>query len=169
MAQQSTGAAKSSLDAVTPPIDTAAQQPFHIGLENAISGFKIRAGSRVADPRYITQVAIEVYAHIVEAWKLNDSDARKMLGVGPESWVQIKNGTWSEVLNQEQLMRISAIIGLYKALHSCFSEDLANHWVKRPNTESMFSGRKPIDVMIEEGLPVMIRARDYMGALLGIE
>lgn len=116
----------------------------------------------IANPDYVAQVATEAYARIVEAWKLDDLDARKMLDVDLDTWIQIKNETWSGVLNQQQLMRISAIIGLYKALHSCFNEDLADRWIKRPNTGWIFSGRKPVDVMIEGGLPVMMKTRRYI-------
>ena len=56
-------------------------------------------------------------------------------------------------------MRISAIVNLYGALHSCFNDDLANRWVKRPNKGLIFSGRKPVDAMIEGGLPVIMEIR----------
>ena len=118
---------------------------------------------------YTAEVAAEVYALVVEAWKLDDSDAERLLDVDSETWMRIKNGKWSGLLDREQLMRISAIIGLHEALHSYFNEELANCWVKRPNTGAIFSGCKPLDVMIEGGLPVMIKARNYMGALPGIE
>ena len=110
----------------------------------------------------IAQVATETYTDIVKAWKLDDSDAEKLLGVKTHTWMQIKSGKWRGPLEKEQLMRISAIIGLHRALHSCFNGDLANRWVKRPNAGSIFSGRKPIDVMIDGGLPVMIETRRYM-------
>ena len=142
------------------------QRPSHTDSRNIKVDSDSHVGDLFADP-YTAQVATEVYAHIVGAWKLDDSDAEKLLSVNHQSWMRIKNGEWSGLLDREQLMRISAIIGLHEALHSCFNEDLANSWVKRPNTGSIFSGRKPIEVMIEGGLPVMIEARDYMGALLG--
>lgn len=172
MAQQFTGNAKPSLkpslDAVTPPIGTVTQRPSDISSKNVAPDSKGRPEDLFADT-YTAEVAAEVYALIVEAWKLGDSDAERLLDVDSKTWMRIKSGKWNGLLDREQLMRISAIIGLHEALHSCFNEELANRWVKRPNTGPMFSGRKPLDVMIEDGLPTMIKARDYMGALLGIE
>ena len=126
------------------------------------AGFK----SSATDPLYIAQVATKFYTLTVKAWKLDDSDAERLLDVDKETWLQIKNGTWSKPLAQEQLMRISAVIGLHRALHSHFDESPANSWVKRPNTEPIFSGRKPLDVMIKGRLPMMIRVRRYMNSSL---
>ncbi len=138
------------------------QQPLHTGSGSFAFDSRDRAGDHIANPDYVAQVATEAYARIVEAWKLDDSDARKMLAVNHQTWMQIKNGKWSGLLNQEQLMRISAVIGLYKALHSCFNNDLADRWIKRPNTGWIFSGRKPVDVLIEGGLPAMVKTRRYI-------
>ena len=119
------------------------------------------------DENQVAQVATEAYARIVEAWKIDDSVAREMISVDPQTWMQIKNGTWNGSLDQEQLMRISAVIGLYDALHSYFNDDLADRWVTMPNKGPMFSGRKPVDIMSDGGLPMMIKTRHYSDALLG--
>ena len=110
------------------------------------------------------RVATKAYARIVRAWQLDDLSARRMISVDSHTWAQIKGEAWSNPLEKEQLMRISAIINLYEVLHSCFNDDLADRWVKRPNTGSIFSGRKPVDVMIEGGLPVMMKTWHYMSA-----
>ena len=138
------------------------QQPLPPGSGNFAVDSKDHVGEHIANPYYVAQVATETYALIVEAWKLDDSDARKMLDVNHQTWMQIKNGKWSGLLDQEQLMRVSAVIGLYKALHSCFRSDLADCWIKRPNTGRIFSGRKPVDVLIEGGLPTMLETRHYL-------
>ena len=160
--------ASTKLDMAT-ATSTVIQRASDAVPENAVFDSESRVIDPYTDP-YIAQVAAEVYALIVKAWKLDDSDAERLLDVNHQTWMLIKKGKWSELFDQEHLMRISAIVGLYEALHSCFNNNfLANRWVKRPNTEWEFSGRKPIDVMIEGGLPVIIETRDYMGALLGIE
>ena len=110
----------------------------------------------------MAQVAAKAYARVVKAWQLDGPSAREMISVDSHAWRQIQNGTWSRPFEREQLMRISAIVNLYGALHSCFNGDLANRWVKRPNKGVMFSGRKPVDVMIEGGLPVMMEIRHYV-------
>ena len=176
MVQQLISATTQPSDVATPkrktsPADALKQQLSHVhaGSGNVASDSESPVMNHVADSHYIAEVALEVYTHIVESWKLDDSGAEKMLAVDSNAWMQIKNGTWSGSLGQEQLMRISAVIGLHRALHSCFNESLANRWVKRPNTGPIFSGDKPIDVMIKGGLQVMIKVRRYMSSSLGIE
>ena len=183
MAQQLTSIAASPLDSVPPwlpfinpdsvprrqaftlrsgspfTLSTVTFQPLDDQIESGYEGLGV---SLTEDSPYVARVATETYTDIVKAWKLDDSDAKKLLDVETHTWIQIKSETWSWPLEKEQLMRISAIIGLHRALHSCFNKDLANRWVKRPNTGPIFSGRKPIDVMIEGGLAVMIKTRRYM-------
>lgn len=119
------------------------------------------------DKDRVMRVAAEAYVQAVAAWELADSDAEKMLAVDHQTWMQIKNKTWSGSFNQEQLDRIGLVIGLYDTLHSCFGEERADRWVTAPNRLPMFHGRKPIDAMIEEGLPMMKKARCYADELLG--
>ena len=138
------------------------QQSSHAGLVGIAFGSENYVGDPVKNPYYIARVATKVCAGIFKDWKLDDSDAEKMLAVDSRTWMRIKNGKWKGLLDHEVLVRISAIIGIYKALHSCFSDDLADRWIKRPNTGRIFSGRKPVDVMIEEGLPVMLETRHYL-------
>ena len=112
-------------------------------------------------------VAIKAYVRLVRAWKLTNPIAGKLISVSPRTWTRMKDGTWSGSLNQDQSMRLSAIIGLYKALHLYFSGNIADSWVTLPNKGPLFSGRKPVDVMIEGGLPIMMDTRNYVDALRG--
>ena len=158
----------SSDDLALPPDDwtsfiaSLSQQPSLTSSGGIMFGYESHVGDPVKNPYYIAWVAAKVCAGIVKSWKLDDSDAEKMLAVDSQTWMRIKNGKWKGLLDHEVLVRISAIIGIYKALHSCFSDDLADRWIKRPNTGRIFSGRKPVDVMIEEGLPVMLETRHYL-------
>ena len=108
---------------------------------------------------------LQACVRAIEAWGLTDSDARKMLAVDHQTWMQIKSGTCEGSLNREQLKRIATVVAIYNALYSFLSTE-ANRWATCPNKVEMFHGRKPVDVMIEEGLPVMKKARSYTRNLL---
>lgn len=119
------------------------------------------------DSDQIANVAAKAYARIAEAWTLNNSLAAELIAVSPRTWARIKTGDWTGTLKRDQLLRISAVTGLYKALHLYFSDALADRWVKLANTGPLFGGRAPSDVMVEGGLPAMIEIRDYVDALRG--
>ena len=101
----------------------------------------------------------------IEAWGLTDSDARKILAVDHQTWMQIKSGKWKESLSREQLKRIATVTAIYNALYSCFGTE-ANRWAMHPNEIEMFHGRRPVDAMIEEGLPMMEKAQIHTRNLL---
>lgn len=101
----------------------------------------------------------------IEAWGLTDSDARKILAVDHQTWMRIKGGTWEGSLDREQLKRIATVTAIYNALYSCFGTE-ADRWATHPNDRGMFHGRKPVDVMIEKGLPIMKKARRHTRNLL---
>ena len=114
------------------------------------------------DKDQVTQVASEGYVQAVEAWGLTDSDAEKILAVDHRTWMQIKNGAWSGSFNREHLTRIGVVIAIYDALHSYFGGYLADRWITLPHKGEVFSGRKPLEVMIEGGLPMMMETRNYV-------
>ena len=133
------------------------QQLLHAHLANAA-----KPGLDDYGKDQVTKVAAEGYVQAVEAWGLTDSDAEKILAVDYQTWMRIKGGTWNELFNQEQLTRIGVVIAIYDALHSYFGDYLADRWITLPHKGGMFSGRKPVEVMIEGGLPMMIETRNYV-------
>lgn len=102
---------------------------------------------------------------IMAAWNVNDSDAAILLDVSETTWEAIRSGTWDGVLNEEQMTRASAMIGLYKALHEVFRNDLADRWPGLENRGPLFGGQSPLDVMARDGIPRMIETRRHVEAI----
>lgn len=119
------------------------------------------------DKDKVASVAAKAYARIAAAWKLNNTIAAELISVSPRTWARMKTGNWNGSLSRDQLMRISAATGLYKALHLYFSDGLADAWVNLANKGPLFSNRTPVQVMIEGGLPAMMDTRTYVDALRG--
>lgn len=119
------------------------------------------------DPDKVSDVAAKAYARLSQAWQLNNAIAAELISVSPRTWARMKTGDWSGRLSRDQLLRISALTGLYKALHLYFSEELADQWPRLRNTGPLFTGRDPIQAMIEGGLPTMLEVRNYVDALRG--
>lgn len=110
---------------------------------------------------------IRAFIKIVDLWALKNSVAADILDVEPRTWTRMKGGNWSGKLTQDQTLRLSAIIGLYKGLHLYFSDTLADRWFNLPNSGPPFMGRAPLEYVRKGGLPAMIATRGYVDALRG--
>lgn len=113
----------------------------------------------------INAVALKAYARIVQAWKLSHQDAAAVAGMSESFWQQAKASDFSGDLTHDQLMRLSAIVGIYAALERYFSDPLAKTWFIRTNTGPLFHGARPVDVAIAGGLPHILTIRNYVDAL----
>ena len=136
--------------------------------ETALMGASEPAlGLDAYDKDRVAEVATKAYARIAAAWKLKTDDAAALIGVGARTWARIKKGDWSGRLSKDQLLRISAVTGLYKGLHLYFSDALADRWIGLENKGPLFAGHPPLRKMIDGGLPAIMETRDYVDALRG--
>lgn len=119
------------------------------------------------DAEKIANVAAKAYARIIDAWALNNTVAAELVAVSPRTWSRMKTGDWAGRLSRDQLMRVSAVTGIYKALNLYFGEAIADKWVTLRNTGPLFGGQEPVEAMIEGGLPAILETRNYIDALRG--
>jgi hypothetical protein len=138
------------------------------------SGFRVQpAGGPAAfaeevERRRFTPTALRAFLGIVDEWDLSGAQAAALLAVSTSTWERIKrNAEKTAPLNQDQLTRLSALIGIYKGLHLLFADSLADRWASLPNRGPLFGGQTPIDSMIEGGIPQMIDVRRHVDALRG--
>ena len=115
----------------------------------------------------VDRVAIKALTRVFAAWRVNAPLAAKLTGVSERTWARMKRGEWGGSLNQDERMRASGIIGVYKALHLYFGDDLADRWPKMVNDGPLFQGASPIDHMVTGGVPAILATRDYVDALRG--
>ena len=101
------------------------------------------------------------------AWQLRDDDARALLGgMSNGSFYALKShGT--KVLDEDQLTRISLLIGTFKALNILYSPKLADAWMTLPNTNPMFAGDSPLNYAKRGGIPALLRVRQLLDARRG--
>lgn len=112
-------------------------------------------------------VALKAYRRLVEAWGLTDDEAAALADAPRRTWARMKRDDWSGRLGQDQRLRLSGLVGLYKGLRLYFSDEVADRWVKRPNGGPLFRGVSPLAFMRAGGLPAILRTRDYMDAVRG--
>jgi uncharacterized protein (DUF2384 family) len=86
----------------------------------------------------------------------------------------ISNGRYFElkksrrgILTQDELTRISLLIGIFKALNILFSQKLAQQWISRPNSNPMFHNEPPLLVLTRGGMPGMLSVRRLLDSRRG--
>ena len=112
-------------------------------------------------------VAVRAIIRVFRAWRLNGGTSARLAGVSERTWTRMSSGTWSGTLSQDQLLRASALVGLYKGLHLYFGDDLADSWISLDNRGPLFPWPSPVAFMIAGGLPAIVDARDYVDAVRG--
>jgi hypothetical protein len=63
---------------------------------------------------------------------------------------------------------VSYLLGIHQALHVLYPDSrLADEWVRRPNTNALFAGRAPLEVLLDGGIAAMDRTRALLDARRG--
>jgi uncharacterized protein (DUF2384 family) len=123
------------------------------------------------DKRYeaadIAAVALKAFANVMAEWNIPLEEAAALADMSESTWKRARKPGYSGGLGKDQMLRLSAVIGIYKALKLYFSEPVASRWMTLPNQGPLFSGARPVDTMIGEGLPQFLRVRNYLDALRG--
>lgn len=119
------------------------------------------------DRERLTPTAIRAMKRVAEHWNLRGQEASSLLGVSPSTWDRMSAGKWESSLSQDQLTRVSAIVGVFKGLHLLFADSMADRWVRLRNKGPLFENHSPIEVMIEGGIPMMLDVRRHVDALRG--
>ncbi len=120
-----------------------------------------------AERERLSAPALKAFFNILTRWKVRDEDARALLG-------GVSNGPYYEMkkqpartLSADTLLRISYLVGIFKALHILHAEPLADEWVRLPNANRIFGGQTPLDYMVRGGLPALQMVRRLLDARRG--
>jgi hypothetical protein len=118
------------------------------------------------DRARLSEVALKAFLALVKTWDLSNAEASALLGVSASTLDRMKRGA-RPALSQDQLTRVSALVGVYKGLHLLFADETADEWARRPNSGPLFERDTPIGAMIEGGIPRMLEVRRYVDAVRG--
>ena len=138
---------------------------------NSVAGYSFDRSPDLTDGKVREQLsgsAIKAFIKIAAKWDLNESQARGLLGgIASSTFHAWKSEPGKQKLSQDTLLRISLVIGIYKALHIYFGEKWADRWVTLGNRASMFAGGAPVEYMIRQGQPGMLQVRRMLDAWRG--
>ena len=117
-----------------------------------------------AERERLSPAALRSFFNIMERWSVRDEDARALLGgVSNGPFYEMKKNP-ERILEPDRLLRISYLIGIFKALHILHSRSLADEWVHLPNSNPVFAGQTPLAYMSRGGLPAMQTVRRLVDA-----
>ena len=123
--------------------------------------------SRDADRARLSKVALKAYRRLVEQWGLTGQQAAALLDVSLSTCERMKQDEKGKALSQDQMTRISALVGVFKGLHLLFADDMADRWPSLGNKAPLFARMSPIESMIRGGIPQMLEVRRYVDAVRG--
>jgi len=102
--------------------------------------------------------AMRAFFQIADAWRLTVAEQIALLGYpGESTYFKYKaganktendDGEGVGILSFDTLVRVSLILGIFKALHILYAdESLADRWVKLPNSNPLFGGNAALALM----------------------
>jgi len=139
-------------------------------LQQAVVGFSWDTAvdlSKKENRNRLSPAAVKGLLRIATHWKLRDEDTRVLLGgISSGSFYALKSRS-TKTLDEDQLTRISLLIGIYKALNILYGQQLADAWIALPNANPMFGGGTPLNYVKRGGIPALLRVRQLLDSRRG--
>lgn len=138
--------------------------------EQAVAGFSWDSAVSLSSKQNrarLSPAGVKGILRIAARWNLRDNDTRALLGgISTGTFYNLKSRA-AKLLDEDQLTRISLLIGIYKALNIIYGQKLADAWISLPNTNPMFGGASPLHYMEKGGIPGFVRVRQLLDARRG--
>jgi len=110
--------------------------------------------------------ALRAFFKIADRWGLSGAEQQALLGGISRSTLQRWKREQDALLSQDQLERISYLLGIHKNLQILLPTT-GDDWVKRPNGDARFEGRTALEVMVAGGMHALREVRLYLDAQTG--
>jgi hypothetical protein len=125
-----------------------------------------------AERRRLSAPGMHAFVRIADLWSLAESDRLRMLGQPGRStyyaWVKAAEAGGTLSLSVDTLARLSAVLGIHKALVILFptaAEGAA--WLRRPNAALPFAGQAPLALIAGGTMDGLLQVRRFLDAARG--
>lgn len=115
---------------------------------------------------------MRAFLNIANVWKLNE--AQRLIALGSpglstfHSWASKARAGGDLTLPLDALLRISGILGVYKAMKIIFIREADGLvWLSSPNKGLVFGGQSPLALMLSGSLDGVMLVRRYLDAWRG--
>lgn len=124
------------------------------------------------DRQKVSGAAIRAFVNIAQLWKLSEKEKLVMLGAPGRStyhsWVSKASKQQSIILPLDVLLRISAVLGIHKAIRIIFhSTEDGIKWLSSSNIGIAFGGQSPKEIMLSGTQDGLMQIRRYLDAWRG--
>lgn len=110
----------------------------------------------------VAESALKGFFKITEHWGLTESAQRMLLGEPPESiFSEWKTNKSAIKLDEETLLRISCVLGIYKVLVTMHSEENQRLFLRNSAENPPFNNMSPLDLMLR-GLTGLAAVNRYL-------
>ena len=111
--------------------------------------------------------ALRTFFRLAQEWSLSEREQSILLGEPDADALALWRRGDFDLISAEVLMRISLLLGIYRGLHTIFSDrSQANAWVGRVQVAGLFKGTSALAHMLGEGVPGVRRVHGRVLALL---
>lgn len=115
----------------------------------------------------LSGAVMRTFLNIARVWELDFVEVRKILGMPAaaefQAWCDAARAEGPLTLETDVLLRISAVLGIYKSLRVLYgSERDGLNWLRGINRGRLFSGKAPIDLMLAGFEPGLMDVRGYL-------
>ncbi len=137
---------------------------------------------RAPDGRLVA-AGIRTFVNIAKAWKLTGTEVAKLLGVSRATYYRLQQTAakereatasdkpaWRAQLADPALQeRLSLLLGIAGDLQSYYAKDrdYAELWVTLPNSNRVFGGHAPLELMLSGSVVALWTVRRFTQNMLG--
>lgn len=122
--------------------------------------------------RQVSAPGLRTFLEIMDIWGLSEAERLRVLGQPGRStyhaWAMKARSGAGLTLPLDVLLRISAVLGIHKALGVVFTGDEAGvAWLKSPNSGRLFGGQAPMELVTSGTQDGLLAVRRYLDAWRG--
>jgi len=112
----------------------------------------------------IGAAGLKAFFKIAELWGLNVKEQMLLLGLESEStYYSWKRDPGSARVSRDLEDRLSLTLGIYKDLQILLPNTVsADRWIKKENSNPLFGGRTPMDLLASGYLPDIYKVRMHL-------
>jgi len=112
--------------------------------------------------------ALRAFVNIMDRWGVKDQDARELLGGVSNGTLYAIKRREKKILSADELLRVSYLVGIFKALNILHGRKLADEWMQLQNSNPIFANETPLSFVMHGGLPAMQVVRRLLDARRGV-